>query len=125
MFNISNYSYENCGKKCKNLDHGDRINRVLVNNSVALDKLAAFIAKTCRNFAHVLDHQVGKSISITFTYAHFYLSINKCILMSGSNQCDFEIRFFLKGQSALHVATVARKFAIVEWLINNVSSKKK
>lgn len=58
MFNISNYSYENCGKKCKNLDHGDRINRVLVNSSVELDKLAAFIAKTCRNFAHVLDHQV-------------------------------------------------------------------
>lgn len=64
MFNISNYAYENCGKKCKSLEHGERITSVLVNNSLADEKLAAFIAKTCRNFAHILDHQVCISILI-------------------------------------------------------------
>lgn len=58
MFNISNYSYENCGKKCKNPDHGERINSALIKSSVAVEKIAAFIAKTCRNFAHIVDHQV-------------------------------------------------------------------
>lgn len=58
MFNITNYSYENCSRKCKNFDHGDRISYVLIHSSVEQEKLAAFIAKTCRNFTHVLDHQV-------------------------------------------------------------------
>lgn len=59
MFNPSNFQYENCGKKCKNPEHGERITGVLLKNSLSDDKVAAFIAKTCRNFAHVLDHQVG------------------------------------------------------------------
>lgn len=54
-----NYSYENCGKKCKNPEHGERINSVLIKNSLADEKIAAFIAKTCKNFAHVTDFQVG------------------------------------------------------------------
>lgn len=59
MFNITNYSYENCGKKCKNPEHGERINSVLIKNSIADEKIAAFIAKTCKNFAHIADLQVG------------------------------------------------------------------
>lgn len=60
MFSIANYSYENCGKKCKNPEHGERINSVLLfKNSITDEKIAAFIAKTCKNFAHVADHQVG------------------------------------------------------------------
>lgn len=58
MFNISNYPHENCGKKCKNPEHGERINSVLVRSSISAEKIAAFIAKTCRNFANVLDYQV-------------------------------------------------------------------
>lgn len=70
MFNISNYSYENCGKKCRNPDHGSSINRTImanVNSSIEKEKLAAFIAKSCRNFAHILDHQVRESRSSQWT----------------------------------------------------------
>lgn len=59
MFNISNFPYDNCGKKCKSAEHGERINSVLIKNGIAAEKQAAFVAKTCRNFAHVVDHQVG------------------------------------------------------------------
>lgn len=82
MFTISNCTYENCPKKCRNPDHGERINSVLVRDSLSDEKIAAFIAKSCRNFANVYDHQ---------------------------------------GQSALHVAAASHKYAIAEWLINNVS----
>lgn len=58
MFNISNYLYENCNKKCKNVEHGDRISNVLIKNTLSDEKIAAFIAKTCRNFANILDYQV-------------------------------------------------------------------
>lgn len=60
MLKVSHHSHENCGKKCKNLDHGDKINRALVNSTLNDERLAAYIAKTCRNYAHVFDHQVGK-----------------------------------------------------------------
>lgn len=62
MFTINNYAYENCGKKCRNPDHGDRITRALMKNSLNDERLAAFVAKTCKNFAHVLDNQVSKLV---------------------------------------------------------------
>lgn len=58
MSTITTYPYESCPKKCKNPVHGDRINSVLINGNVSDDKIAAFIAKTCRSFAYVLDNQV-------------------------------------------------------------------
>lgn len=58
MLTINNYVYENCTKKCKNPEHGDRINSVLIKESIGDEKVAAYIAKTCKNFARVLDHQV-------------------------------------------------------------------
>lgn len=74
MLKASNHSYENCGKKCRNLDHGDKINRALVNSTLNDEKLAAYIAKTCRNYAHVFDHQVrifyffSLSLEISFLF---------------------------------------------------------
>lgn len=58
MLRASNHLHETCGKKCKNPDHGDKINRVIVNSLLSNEKLAAYIAKTCRNYAHIFDHQV-------------------------------------------------------------------
>lgn len=59
MLNISNFTYENCGKRCKNFDHAQKIcNVLLTNHTISDDKIAAFIGKTCKNFAHILDQQV-------------------------------------------------------------------
>lgn len=108
MFTIANYPYENCTKKCKNSEHGDRINRVLVNESISDERLAAYIAKTCKNFARVQDHQVIISFCLGRPRVRFNVKISVSV----------------KGQSALHVAASLDKYAIVEWLLHNVSSMK-
>lgn len=59
MWTITTYPYESCPKKCRNTAHGDRINSALNSSNLSADKTAAFIAKTCRSFAYVLDHQVS------------------------------------------------------------------
>ncbi|XP_050078956.1 inhibitor of Bruton tyrosine kinase [Anopheles maculipalpis] len=54
MFTISDYDYE-CTKKCRLVSHGNAITAALTKRAVSDELLAAYIAKTCRNFAHVLD----------------------------------------------------------------------
>lgn len=80
MFSISNYDYD-CTKKCKNNEHGCTITNALTKRSVDDQKLASFLAKTCRNFAEISDHE---------------------------------------GRTGLHLASSVGRFAIAEWLINNV-----
>lgn len=58
MFTINTYEYD-CTKKCKNQNHGSSITNALTKRSITDEKLAAFIAKTCRNFAEVLDYEVS------------------------------------------------------------------
>lgn len=107
----SNHTYENCGKKCKNLDHGDKISRALVNSSLNDEKLAAYIAKTCRNYAHVFDHQVWNFEQLFFSLWQIQLKL----------MCFVWFNCSIQGQTALHVATATHKHALVEWLINSVS----
>lgn len=63
MFTINNYNYE-CTKQCKNKSHGRIINAAISKRpSISLvcdEKLAAFIAKSCRNFANITDDEVRK-----------------------------------------------------------------
>lgn len=58
MFTINNYDYE-CTKKCRNPDHGKIINDAITKRSIDNDQLAAFIAKSCRNFSGVVDYEVS------------------------------------------------------------------
>ncbi|XP_053664710.1 inhibitor of Bruton tyrosine kinase [Anopheles marshallii] len=59
MFTISDYDYE-CTKKCRLVSHGNAITAALTKRSISDELLAAYIAKTCRNFAHVVD-EYGRS----------------------------------------------------------------
>lgn len=69
MSTIATYPYESCPKKCKNSIHGDRISSALINGTVTDDKIAAFIAKTCRSFAYVLDGQVSFSFLNSYYFS--------------------------------------------------------
>ncbi|XP_055309724.1 inhibitor of Bruton tyrosine kinase [Sitodiplosis mosellana] len=113
MFNIANYSYENCGKKCKNPDHGERINSVLMKNSIADDKIAAFIAKTCRNFAHVADLQ-GQTALHVATATHKYSIVEWLI----NNGADVNLPDKQLGQTPLHRAIHYGYFDIAVLLLS-------
>lgn len=60
MFTISTYPSYECTKKCRSYDHAEKI----INKapwhcpSVGDEKIAAFIAKCCRNFAGIADECV-------------------------------------------------------------------
>lgn len=72
MFTINNYNYE-CTKQCKNKSHGRIINSAISKRSSTIcdEKLAAFVAKSCRNFANITDDEVILLI---------WLLTNVCIL---------------------------------------------
>jgi len=57
MFSISTFEYD-CTKKCKNLNHANIITAALTKRSISNNHLAAFIAKTCRNFSDIVDEGV-------------------------------------------------------------------
>lgn len=57
MFTIANYNYE-CSKKCKNTDHGKAIGKAVRKSKASDEKLAAYIAKSCKNFAGIADDEV-------------------------------------------------------------------
>lgn len=59
MFTITDYDYD-CTKKCRLVRHGNAITAALTKRAVSDELLAAYIAKTCRNFTHVLD-EYGRS----------------------------------------------------------------
>lgn len=51
--------HENCGKKCKSLNHGQAITNVLLSGcTLPTDKVAAFIVKKCKHFRTITDSQV-------------------------------------------------------------------
>lgn len=61
MYSIANYSYD-CTKKCRNLEHGNAIVAALTKRSISNEKLAAYIAKICKNFAEIFDEDVSIEI---------------------------------------------------------------
>lgn len=70
-FTIHNYDYE-CTKKCKCRNHGDRITSAITKKAISDENLIRFIAKTCRNFSQILDHEV-KYITYIKNFLHIYL----------------------------------------------------
>lgn len=48
-----------CSKKCKDLEHATSINKAIWESSLTDEKLAAFIAKRCENFAEIIGENVG------------------------------------------------------------------
>lgn len=65
MFTISNYNYE-CQKKCKNIDHGNTITRAVQRSRASDEKIAAYIAKSCKNFANITDNQVRSKLLVIY-----------------------------------------------------------
>jgi inhibitor of Bruton tyrosine kinase len=59
MYTIANYDYD-CTKICKSFRHSNTINSALTKRQIADDKLAAFIAKTCKNYVDNVD-ELGRS----------------------------------------------------------------
>ncbi|XP_052871449.1 inhibitor of Bruton tyrosine kinase-like, partial [Anopheles cruzii] len=97
-FTIDTYDYE-CTAKCRLVSHGNAITAALTKRSVPDKQLAAFVAKTCRNFANVLD-EYGR------TALHMAASVGRDVLVEwlinqGANiaQKDTE-----SGHTALHRA---------------------
>lgn len=71
MFNPKNYEYD-CTSKCRLRLHGNAITSALTKRSIEDDKLAAYVAKTCCNFADILDDLVNlaKLLKKTQIYNH-------------------------------------------------------
>lgn len=77
MFTINNYDYD-CTKKCRNPEHGKIINCAITKRSIENELLAAFIAKTCRNFSGITDYEVS-----LFRYIPKNLITKKCLIFRG------------------------------------------
>lgn len=72
MFSTKNYEYD-CTRKCNLRAHGNVITSALTKRSVEDDKLAAFVAKYCCNFADNVDELVVYSIVILKQIAITYI----------------------------------------------------
>ncbi|XP_067631426.1 inhibitor of Bruton tyrosine kinase [Eurosta solidaginis] len=98
LFNPNNYEYD-CTCKCGYLKHGNRITAALTKRSIEDEQLGAFIAKTCANYADIVD-DLGRSAVHLAASVNRY-SILEWLLNQGAiiNSRDFE-----SGSSALHRA---------------------
>ncbi|XP_037949451.1 inhibitor of Bruton tyrosine kinase-like [Teleopsis dalmanni] len=98
MFNIKNYEYD-CTIKCNCRQHANAITAALTKRSISNEKLAAFIAKTCRNFADNVDDLGRSAVHIAASVDRY--EVLEWLLNQGAiiNGRDFE-----SGNSALHRA---------------------
>lgn len=81
MFTISNFDY-NCTMKCNYLPHGNFITAALTKRAVDDQSLSACIAKSCRNFAEVLDSLGRSSLHICCSVDRY--SVAEWLLNHGS-----------------------------------------
>lgn len=58
MINTKNYDYD-CTRKCRLRIHGNAITTALTKRSMDDNNLAAYVAKTCCNFADIVDDLVS------------------------------------------------------------------
>lgn len=99
MFTINNYNYV-CSRNCRNREHGEKIAKnVLHRKNTSDEKLAACIAKTCKNFA-----------GIEFEVPNAPLIVETCLL----NFLNF------KGLTILHLLCSKQRHAVIEWILNYV-----
>uniref|UniRef100_A0A1A9X4V3 BTB domain-containing protein n=1 Tax=Glossina brevipalpis TaxID=37001 RepID=A0A1A9X4V3_9MUSC len=98
MFNIKNYEYD-CTPKCHFRLHGNQITMALTKRSIADDKLAAYVAKTCCNFADIVDDLGRSATHIAASVDRYKIlewMLNQGSIISGR---DFE-----SGSTPLHRA---------------------
>uniref|UniRef100_A0A182RRB7 BTB domain-containing protein n=1 Tax=Anopheles funestus TaxID=62324 RepID=A0A182RRB7_ANOFN len=98
MFTISDYDYE-CTKKCRLVSHGNAITAALTKRAISDELLAAYIAKTCRNFAHVVD-DCGRSA------LHMAASVGRSALVEWliNQGASLTLKDLGSGHTALHRA---------------------
>lgn len=71
-FTSKNYEYD-CTRKCRYVEHGNRITAALTKRSIGDDYLGAYIAKTCANYIDIVDDLViskNKLWAFDFTEAN-------------------------------------------------------
>uniref|UniRef100_A0A2M4AFK3 BTB domain-containing protein n=2 Tax=Anopheles triannulatus TaxID=58253 RepID=A0A2M4AFK3_9DIPT len=98
IFTISNYEYD-CTKRCRLVSHGNAITAALTKRSVSDEQLAAYIAKTCRNFANILDEYGRSALHMAASVGRY--AIVEWLINQGASitQKDTE-----SGHTALHRA---------------------
>uniref|UniRef100_A0A1B0BRM9 BTB domain-containing protein n=1 Tax=Glossina palpalis gambiensis TaxID=67801 RepID=A0A1B0BRM9_9MUSC len=98
MFNIKNYEYD-CTSKCHFRLHGNQITMALTKRSIEDEKLAAYVAKTCCNFADIVDDLGRSAVHIAASVDRYTILewlLNQGSIISGR---DFE-----SGSTPLHRA---------------------
>ncbi|XP_058820045.1 inhibitor of Bruton tyrosine kinase [Topomyia yanbarensis] len=95
---ISTFDYE-CTKKCRLLSHGNAITTTLTKKSVSDELLAAFVAKSCRNFADILDDQRRSALHLAASVGRY--SIAEWLIKNGAN---ISLKDRESGHTALHRA---------------------
>ncbi|XP_058449485.1 inhibitor of Bruton tyrosine kinase [Malaya genurostris] len=95
---ISNYDYE-CTKKCHLLSHGNAITAALTKKSISDELLAAFIAKSCRNFVDILDDQGRSALHLAASVGRY--AIAEWLIKNGAN---ISLKDRESGHTALHRA---------------------
>ncbi|KAH8400712.1 hypothetical protein KR009_000515 [Drosophila setifemur] len=88
-----------CTAKCRLRQHGNIITAALTKRSIPNDKLAAFLAKTCGNFANILDDLGRSAVHMSASTGRY--KILEWLLNHGAyiNGQDYE-----SGSSPLHRA---------------------
>lgn len=83
MYTIANFDYD-CTKKCKNTIHGIKITSAITKRGITDESLAAYIAKTCRNFVDVLDEEGRSGLHLVVSVGNRY-DICNWLLKNGAN----------------------------------------
>ncbi|XP_054736672.1 inhibitor of Bruton tyrosine kinase [Anastrepha obliqua] len=98
LFTPKNYEYD-CTRKCRCVEHGNRITAALTKRSIDDDQLGAFIAKTCANYMDIVD-DLGRSA------VHLAASVNRYAILEWllNQGAIINSRDYESGSSALHRA---------------------
>ncbi|XP_023296811.2 inhibitor of Bruton tyrosine kinase [Lucilia cuprina] len=98
MFNPKNYEYD-CTRKCRLRAHGNAITSALTKRSIDDEKLAAYVAKACCNYADIVDDLGRSAVHVAASVDRYDILewlLNQGSIISGR---DFE-----SGSSPLHRA---------------------
>ncbi|XP_039954070.1 inhibitor of Bruton tyrosine kinase [Bactrocera tryoni] len=97
-FTSKNYEYD-CTRKCRHVEHGNKITAALTKRSIDDEHLGAYIAKTCANYTDIVD-DLGRSA------VHLAASVNRYAILEWllNHGAIINSRDFESGSSALHRA---------------------
>uniref|UniRef100_A0A0A1XIP7 Inhibitor of Bruton tyrosine kinase n=1 Tax=Zeugodacus cucurbitae TaxID=28588 RepID=A0A0A1XIP7_ZEUCU len=97
-FTPKNYEYD-CTRKCRYVEHANRITAALTKRSIEDEYLGAYIAKTCANYTDIVD-DLGRSA------VHLAASVNRYAILEWllNQGAIINSRDYESGSSALHRA---------------------